>query len=61
MLEFTENLFKELRELKQDTQSTILSGRVTNMEQYRHLMGRLEGYAFMEDVIQRLLKKNPID
>ena len=61
MLEFTENLFKELRELKQDTQSTILSGRVTNMEQYRHLMGRLEGYVFVEDAIQRLLKNNPID
>ena len=61
MLEFTESLFKELRELKQDTQSTILSGRVSSMEQYRHLMGRLEGYAFMEDAIQRLLKQNPID
>ena len=61
MLEFTENLLKELRDLQRDAQSTILSGRVTGMEQYRHLMGRLEGYAFVEDAIQRLLKNNPID
>jgi len=61
MLEFTETLLKELRDLQRDTQSTILSGRVASMEQYRYLMGRLEGYTFVEDVIQRLLKQNPID
>lgn len=61
MLEFTENLLHEIKGLKQDAQNTILGGRVTNMEQYRHLMGRLEGYVFIEGVIQHLLKQNPID
>ena len=61
MLEFTENLQHEIKQLKQDAQGTILSGRVTTMEQYRHLMGRIEGYVFVEGVIQHLLKQNPID
>jgi hypothetical protein len=61
MLEFTESLYKELRQLKMDTQDVLLSGRVTSMEQYRHLMGRLEGYVFVEEVMKDLLKENPID
>jgi len=56
MLEFTEKLYKELRLLKRDTEDTILGGRVTDMSQYRYLMGRLEGYKFVEDMLQRLLK-----
>jgi hypothetical protein len=31
------------------------------MEQYGQLMGRLEGYKFVEDLILDLLKKNPED
>jgi hypothetical protein len=61
MLEFTEALQHEIKQLKLDAQNTIMSGRVTNMEQYRHLMGRIEGYVFVEGVIQHLLKQNPID
>jgi hypothetical protein len=31
------------------------------MEQYRQMMGRLEGYQFVEQIIQDLLKKNEFD
>jgi hypothetical protein len=51
MLEFTEALQHEIKQLKLDAQNTIMSGRVTNME----------GYVFVESVIQHLLKQNPID
>lgn len=61
MLEFTDNLLHKIKSLKHDAHDTVLSGRVTNMEQYRHLMGRLEGYAFVEGVIHDLLKQDPID
>ena len=61
MLEFTDNLLHKIKSLKHDAHDTILSGRVTTMEQYRHLMGRIEGYVFVESVIQHLLKQNPID
>jgi hypothetical protein len=34
----------------------ILTGGVRDMEQYKFLMGRLEGYKFVEEVIQSLLR-----
>jgi hypothetical protein len=32
-----------------------------NMEQYRQMMGRLEGYGFVEQIIEDLLKKSEYD
>lgn len=57
MLEFTETLLRELRKLREDTHSMIIGGGVRDMEQYRFLMGRLEGYKFVEETIQSLLRK----
>jgi hypothetical protein len=37
----------------------IVNGSVKDMEQYRFLMGRLEGYRFVEDAVKELLDKNP--
>jgi len=37
----------------------ILSGSVRDMEQYKFLQGRLEGYRFVENEINALLKNNP--
>lgn len=61
MLDFAERLQKEIRVLKKDAENHILSGRLTNMEQYKHLMGRLEGFVYVEEVIRSLLKENPDD
>ena len=57
MLEFTENLLHEIRRLREDTHMMILTGGVRDMEQYKFLMGRLEGYKFVEETIQSLLRK----
>jgi len=61
MLEFTEKLRKELRTLRRDAEEAVLSGRVADMAQYKHMMGRLEGYKFVEDVVNRLLNEYPED
>lgn len=61
MLEFTEKLRKELRTLRRDAEEAVLGGRVADMTQYKHLMGRLEGYKFVEDVVNRLLNEYPED
>lgn len=61
MLKFTENLLYEVRRLRQDTEQLVISGSMKNMEQYRQMMGRLEGYQFVEQVIQDMLKKNEFD
>jgi hypothetical protein len=57
MLEFVEALLHELKVLRQSTNEILLTGGVRDMEQYRFLMGRLEGYKFVEEAVQALLRK----
>lgn len=57
MLEFTEALLNEIKLLRQQTFNVILAGNVRDMEQYKFLMGRLEGYKFVEESIQALLRR----
>jgi hypothetical protein len=59
MLEFAECVMNEIRELRYDAERHVLDGSVKSMEQYRHLMGRLEGYHFVEQAIRQLLHRNP--
>lgn len=59
MLEFAEAVFSQIKRLRKESQEMILNGRVQNMEQYKFMMGRLEGFNFVEDAIQDLLKRNP--
>jgi len=61
MLEFTETLLKRVRQLKADAEVLVLGNRITSMEQYKHLMGRIEGISFVEAEIHKLLKQNPDD
>ena len=57
MLEFTEALLNEIKLLRQQTHNVILNGSVRDMEQYKFLMGRLEGYKFVEEAVQALLRR----
>lgn len=59
MLEFAEAVFNQIRRLQRESHEMILSGRVQNMEQYKFMMGRLEGFKFVEGAVQELLDKNP--
>lgn len=61
MFEFTEKLLHELRSLKKQTEDIILNGGVRDMEQYKFLQGRLEGYKFIEEKMASLLKQNSLD
>lgn len=58
MLEFAERTMLVIRGLRRQTEDILVSGSVKDMEQYRFLMGRLEGYKFVEMEIQSLLSKN---
>lgn len=58
MLEFAEHVQLAIRRLREDTAQMLMSGGVKDMEQYRFLMGRLEGYRFVEDAVKELLIKN---
>ena len=59
MLEFAETVFSAIRRLEKQTGDMILSGSVRDMEQYKFLMGRLEGYRFVKEAVNGLLRKNP--
>jgi hypothetical protein len=59
MLEITERVQNAIRSLRKQTEEMIIAGGVKDMEQYRFLMGRLEGYKFVESAIAEILKKNP--
>ena len=58
MLEFAERTLLVIKGLRRQTEDLLVSGNVKDMEQYRFLMGRLEGYKFVEMEIQNLLSKN---
>ena len=59
MLEFVERLHKTIRDLERETQDIVTAGKVRDMEQYKFLMGRLEGYRFVREGINALLRNNP--
>ncbi len=59
MLEFVERLHKTIRDLERETQDIVVAGKVRDMEQYKFLMGRLEGYRFVRESINSLLRNNP--
>ncbi len=61
MLGFTERVLAEVRKLRKNSEDHVINGSVRDMEQYRFLMGRIEGYKFVEVAIAELLKKNPED
>jgi hypothetical protein len=58
MLEFAERTLIAVKGLRRQTEEILVSGTVKDMEQYRFLMGRLEGYKFVEMEVQHLLSKN---
>ena len=58
MLEFSETVLTTIRRLEKQTCDMLLSGSVRDMEQYKFLMGRLEGFRFVEEAIKELLNKD---
>ena len=58
MLEFSETVLTAIRRLEKQTGDMILSGAMRDMEQYKFLMGRLEGFRFVEEAVRDLLNKN---
>lgn len=58
MLEFAERTLIAVKGLRRQTEEILVNGNVKDMEQYKFLMGRLEGYKFVEMEVQELLSKN---
>ena len=58
MLEFAEKTLIAIKGLRRQTEDILVSGNVKDMEKYKFLMGRLEGYKFVEMEVQSLLSKD---
>jgi len=56
MLEFAEEILKEIRKHRQQAQDIVLSGGIADMERYRFMMGRLEGLSLVEESVRTLVK-----
>ena len=61
MLEFAEAVLREIRKLRESSESIVLNGSIADMERYRYMMGRLEGLKLVEDSVKELLKKRTDD
>lgn len=61
MLEFAEAVLREIRKLRESSESIVLNGSIADMERYRFMMGRLEGLKLVEDSVKDMLKKHTDD
>lgn len=52
----TDYIRKKIRQKMEDIQNLLMSGAVKDMEQYRLLMGEIQGLSFIENEIMALLK-----
>jgi hypothetical protein len=57
MLEFAEDVLREIRKLQQSSQEIVLNGTISDMERYRFMMGRLEGLKMVEGAVKELLDR----
>jgi len=61
MLEFAEDVLKEIRKLRQQSEAIVLNGTITDMERYRFMMGRLEGLRLVEETVKEMLSARSED
>jgi hypothetical protein len=61
MLEFAEAVLREIRNLRESSESIVLNGTIADMERYRFMMGRLEGLKLVEESVKALLKSRTDD
>lgn len=56
-----EKLLRYIRSRKQEISEAMLYGNVKNMEHYRQLLGNVEAYQAIEDMIGDILEKEEQD
>ena len=56
IVDFSKNLYKRLKEREDDIVLTLTTGAVSNHEQYKQLVGELQGLSNTKDQIKSLLE-----
>jgi|DEB0MinimDraft_6_1074348.scaffolds.fasta_scaffold134656_2 hypothetical protein len=61
VVQFSQALYKVLREREQDLCDQLANGSAQTFEQYRSMVGELQGVAFAIDEMKTLLEKTEDD
>ena len=56
IVDFSQKLYKRLKEREDDIVLTLTTGAVSNHEQYKQLVGELQGLSYTKDQIKSLLE-----
>ena len=56
IVDFSQKLYKRLKEREDDIVLTLTTGAVSNYEQYKQLVGELQGLSYTKDQIKSLLE-----
>ena len=56
LVEFSQKLYKLLKEREDDIIITLTTGAVQNHEQYKQLVGELQGLSYTRDQMKSLLE-----
>mgnify|MGYP003110628467 FL=1 len=58
VIDFIENLQKEINTKLKDIEETLMSGNLKDMEHYKYLQGQLNALYNMQDFIKNYFDKN---
>ena len=61
IVQFSQALYKVLRQRENDLREQLAHGAAQNFEQYRSMVGELQGVAFAIEEIKALLEKSEDD
>jgi hypothetical protein len=61
IVQFSQALYKVLRQRENDLREQLAHGAAQNFEQYRSMVGELQGISFAIDEIKTLLEKSEED
>jgi len=61
VVQFSQSLYKVLRNRENDLRDQLANGAVQNFEQYRSVVGELQGVTFATEEIKALLEKSEDD
>lgn len=61
VVQFSQALYKAMRERENDLRDQLANGAAQNYEQYRSMVGELQGIAFTIDEIKTLLETTEDD
>jgi len=61
VVQFAQALYKVLRNRENDLRDQLANGAVQNFEQYRSVVGELQGVTFATEEIKALLEKSEDD